>query len=222
MNYGDLQTQFQNLLNRRDCTPSQAQAFIQMAIPRIQRELRTPHLEKSISITIPNPYVGLVIPADYIELIDLIPLSTRAGLGTTSMQRMEKCDISRANVLALNAGIPAQYSRDGLVWVLGPSPVPGDVIKVRYYGFLGALTLAADTNTISIAAPDLITYCSLSYAGDFYTDKRVAGWEGRYGQIRDDLQMAADDDEEHGAAAVQPAFAYPSDMGGDYPYVFNQ
>jgi hypothetical protein len=199
VNYGDLQTQFLNLLNRRDCTASQAQAFLQMSIVRIQRELRTPALEKSTVATITNPYVGLPIPADFIELIDLIPLTMSGGSSTSSLVRLEKCDISRANVLAINTGIPEQYSRDGVVWVLGPAPLPGDTIKLRYYGFLSPLSLSTDTNTVSIAAGDLITYGALSYAGDFFTDKRVASWEGRYGQILGDLQMAADDDEEHGA-----------------------
>lgn len=216
MNYGALQTAFLGLLNRRDCTATQAQSFIQMALVRIQRELRCPAMEKTVVATIVTGYTGLVIPSDMIELQDLIPLTYSGGSTATDMKRMEKCDISRANVMSQTTGIPSQYSRDGGVWVLGPSPLIGDTIKIKYYAELGALAISADTNVISIIASDLIIYGALSYAGDFFTDKRVAGWEGRFMQIEQDLQEQADEDEEHGAAAVQPAYAYPNDLGDNY------
>jgi hypothetical protein len=177
-------------------------------------------MEKVSLITVDSTYAtagGLAIPSDFLELIDLIATSSQGV--TTNMQRMEKCDISRALLLAASTGVPAQYSRDGAVWVLGPKPLVGDIIKIKYYAALTPLVNAPDTNQLSNAAYDLMLYGALTFAGDFYTDKRVATWEARYTQIRDDLQMQADMDEESGAAAVQPAFAYPDDLGNDlFPY----
>jgi hypothetical protein len=224
MNYGDLQTAFLGLLNRRDCTATQAQSFLQMSIVRIQRELRCPAMEKTTVATIALGYAGLTIPSDLLELQDLIPLTYSGGSTTTNLVRMEKCDISRANVMSLTTGIPSVYSRDGGVWVLGPSPLVGDTIKIKYYAELGALAVSTDTNVISIIASDLILYGALSFAGDFFTDKRVGGWEARYVQICEDLQEQSDEDELHGAACVQPAFAYPDDLGDTdfYPYPNNQ
>lgn len=224
MNYGALQTQVLALLNRRDCTAAQAQTFIQMSIVRIQRELRCPAMEKTTVATIAIGYAGLTIPNDLIELRDLIPLTYAGGSTSTSMVRLEKCDISRANVLSINAGIPSLYSRDGGVWVLGPSPLVGDTIKIQYYAELGALSAPTDTNVISTIASDLITYGALSFAGDFFTDKRVGGWEARYVQICEDLQEQSDADELHGAACVQAAYSYPDDLGDSSyaPYPNNQ
>lgn len=219
MTYGDLQTNFLNLLNRRDCSTSQAQTFLQMSIQRIQRELRCPAMEKIVLATIGAGYAGLTIPSDLLELIDLIPITANGGSGVTNQERLEKCDISKANMLALNVAIPEFYARDGGVWLLGPAPSVGDTIKIKYYAELAPLVNSTDTNIMSIIAWDLIVYGALTYAGDFYTDKRTAGWEARFGQIKDDLQTQGDDDEESGAACVQPAFAYPDDTGDwDYPY----
>jgi hypothetical protein len=220
MLYSDIQTQFLGLLNRRDCTTTQVQGFIQNSILRIQRELRVPLMEKVTFVTVDSTYATagrLAIPSDFLELIDLIATSSQGS--ATNMQRMEKCDISRALLLAATTGVPAQYSRDGTVWVLGPQPVVGDVIKIKYYASLPALVNPTDTNPFTINAYDLLLYGALTFAGDFYTDKRVATWEARYTQIRDDMQSQADMDEESGAAAVQPAFAYPDDLGNDlFPY----
>jgi hypothetical protein len=74
MNYGELQAQFEGLLKRRDMTPTQSATFLQQAVSRVQRVLRIPPMEKSVSVT----YDGvtfqngeLPIPNDYLRLIAL-------------------------------------------------------------------------------------------------------------------------------------------------------
>lgn len=219
MNYGDLQTNFLNLLNRRDCTTAQAQTFIQMGLQRIQRELRCPALEKIGTVTIGSGYTGLVIPTDFLELIDIVPLSSNGGSGKTNQQRLEKCDISRANMLAIDVGIPEVYARDGYQWILGPAPSIGDTIKIKYYGEFAPLVVSTDANIITVVAWDLPLYAALVQAGIFWNDKRTGGWDAQYTAIEGALQSQADQDEESGAACVQPAFAYPDDLGdSDWPY----
>jgi hypothetical protein len=212
MNYNDIQTQFLGLLNRRDCTTTQAQAYIQTALQRVQRELRVPAMEKAVIATVAAGYAGLIIPQDFLELINIIPLMTNGGTEQTDMKRLEKCDISTALVKSINTGIPRQYARQGGVWILGAAPVLGDTIRIDYYAELGALVNPTDTNVVTLIAPDLLYYAALGYAGDFFVDKRKADWEARYQQILADLQDQADEDEQHGAAAVQPAFHYFDDM----------
>ena len=46
MNYGELKTHFEALLNRSDITSSLTETFISQGISRIQRQLRTPLNEK--------------------------------------------------------------------------------------------------------------------------------------------------------------------------------
>jgi hypothetical protein len=222
MNYSDIQAQFLSLLNRRDCTTAQAQGFIQMAMQRIQRDaIRIPAMEKSLIVTIQPGYTGLVIPSDLLELINLIPTSTNGGTGQSDFKRMEKCDITTALNMGIHVGVPRRYSRQGGVWILGAAPAIGDTIRIDYYAELAALVSPTDTNAITLIAPDLLIYGALCYAGDFYTDKRMANWEERFQQISTDLQNQANDDEDGGAAAVQGAFYYPDELndGWDiYPY----
>jgi hypothetical protein len=218
MNYSDIQAQFLGLLNRRDITTTQAQTFIQMALQRIQRDLRVPAMEKSVVVTIQSGFAGLVIPTDMLELINIIPTTTNGGVNTTDMKRIEKCDISTALVLAINTGVPQKYARQGGMWILGQRPVLNDTIRMDYYAELAALVNPTDTNVITIIAPDLLVYGALGYAGDFYKDVRTPDWEARFTQIMMALQDMANEDEENGAYAVQPAFNYPDELTDGWEY----
>jgi hypothetical protein len=210
--YSELQTQFLGLLNRRDATTTQAQAYIQNAIQVIQRELRCPAMEKSVVATIDDGYVGLPIPTDFLELQNLIPLTLDGGSTVSDYRRMEKTDISRALSAAVDTGLPRRYCRQGGLWVLAPSPVVGDTIRIDYWAELSPLVNPTDTNVISIIASDLIVYKALSLSSDFFNDPRGDKWEARYNQIFQDLQTQADEDEESGAAVVTAAYTYPDDF----------
>ena len=56
MNYGNLKTQFNNVLNRTDITSDLTTTFIDQGISRIQRSLRTPLNEKQYNYTIQHSY----------------------------------------------------------------------------------------------------------------------------------------------------------------------
>lgn len=207
--YQDIQNNVTALLNRNTATTAQIQAWIQNGIQRIQRELRCPAMEKTALITFsPSvPFTGITIPNDFIELIDIL---NRYG------KRLQKEDISRVTYLqnVAGPGLPQYYYRQGGLWLIGPAPVvtdPTEQMTIVYYGELAPLVNPADTNTITLISADLIVYAALSYAGDFYTDTRQQGWEQRYLQIRDDLQVMADEDESSGGATMSPAFFWPSD-----------
>lgn len=224
MNYGDLQTNFTNLLNRRDCTTAQAQSFLQQAIVRAQRELRVPALEKTLLVTVGSNWVGLPIPTDFLELIDIYDTS----VNQIAQQRCEKTDLTRAIELAANVGTPQVYCRQGGYWILGPAPTLGDVIQINYYGEVATVANPTDTNILLTIAWDLVMYGGLSLACDYFNDKRkgsqlapgpdgqpriVDGFEGRYNQIKDQLQNMAEVDDASGAVSVQPAYTYPDNYG---------
>lgn len=203
MIYGDIQNDFTALLNRRDCTTAQRNAFFNEAIQRIQREVRCPAMEKSVIYTVPSNYSGLTIPSDLLELISILPEACD--------DRLEKTSIERALKGAREPGAPKFYCRQGGVWVLAPAPQQADVIRVDYYAELGTLSAPTDEVPLTKIAPDLLKYAALSYAGDFFNDKRTPTWETRYTQIRDSLQNMADADETSGASVVTPAYSYPED-----------
>lgn len=215
MTYLELQTQFLALLNRRDCTVAMAKAFLQSAIQRIQRDIRVPALEKSVNVVVGVPFSGIVIPTDFLELINLIPTSTQGGTTVTDYKRLEKSDISTALVGALSTGLPRQYCRQGGLWILAPAPTELDAIRVDYYGEMTSLVNDADTNVFSVIVPDLIYYGALSYAGDYFVDNRKDSWEMRFSQVAASLEEQGDTDEQQGASVVMPAFHFPDDLTSD-------
>ena len=71
MNYGDLKSHFNDLLNRSDITAALTTRFIDQGIARIQRQLRTPMSERVLNITITSQTSSLTLPSDFLEIISL-------------------------------------------------------------------------------------------------------------------------------------------------------
>lgn len=205
MTLDGLKAHFTGLLNRRDLTAntSLVGTFIDQAILRVQRELRVPAMEKIASVTIADGYDGLAIPSDLLQLKEIRPQSSGVAL--------RKDTLDRATFAATAAGNPQIYSRRGSKWVIGPAPSSGDVVDVTYYAELPALVNGTDENVISIIAWDLIVYAALSYAAEYYVDKRQADFESRYQQILTDLQEQADADALGDDAVVSNCLVYPPD-----------
>lgn len=216
MNYGEMKARFSSLLNRRDCTTAQREAFLSDAHSRIGRDLRVPAMEKNLVVTIasgtnynvsPNP--GLAIPGDYLQLIKLHVYE----VGGTYKGTLKKSDLGRVMLLARSTGaVPSEYAREGRFWVLGPEPGDGTLLRANYYGEPERMLSDADTNEFSSIAPDLYVYGALSYAADHFGDSRSAAWEGRYQEIKGALQDQANRDELSGEAGVQPAYSFDDGM----------
>lgn len=215
--YQDIINMVTSLLNNRQASASQVQAWIQNGIQRIQRELRGPLMEKRSTVTIPANYQNLPIPTDLIELIDLI---------NSQGDRVTKKDITTVNQLAglgtslspVQIDFPQFYYRKTNFWLLGPTPAQGDTVEIVYYAELSPLINPTDTNVLTLIAPDLLWYAALTFAGDFFVDRRSDKWEQRYQQILGQLQSQADEDELSGGAAVTPAFFYPQPLDGGELY----
>jgi hypothetical protein len=217
--YSDLQTSVAGLLNRRDASTSQIQGWIQLALQRIQRELRIRAMEYTTFYTFPTntqDFIprsgslpsGLPIPADFLELIDILnPFG----------ERLTKQDVEKVMQAARVFGIGRVYYRLGSQWIIGEQPNPGDIYTLVYYQTLGPLVSPTDTNQLTSIAADLIIYGALTYAGDFYVDKRTPTWENKYGSIALSLQGMQDADELSGGAAVSLPIYWPDD-GVAYGY----
>ena len=204
MTYGELQTHFTAVLNRRDLTATLRDTFLQMGIARIQRELRAPFMEKSVLVTIGSSYDGIEIPSDYIALVALT-----ATVGTTTY-KLQRVDLETAKAEeAKGTAPPRVFARQGGKWVLGPTPAEDDVIRIDYYGEVGELSAADDENTLTIIAWDLIVYAALVLAAEYYLDRRLETFNDRYTQTLAALQGQADYDE------ISDAFMRPKDRFED-------
>lgn len=187
MNYGELKSHFQSILNRRDLTTSLRSTFIDMAISRIQRELRAPLMEKAVEVTISSDYDGLEIPSDYIALVALTVKDEEI--------KLQRVDLETAQLEARSQTWPRVFARQGGKWILGPTPTEDTVIRIDYFAEMGALSDDTDENTLTIVAPDLITYGALVYAAEYFLDRRLEAFEARYQAMLQAIQAQADYDE---------------------------
>lgn len=208
MNYGELKTQFIGLLKRRDMTDAQADTFIADAVTRIQRVLRIPPMEKSIAVTYDGDTFNngeLPIPSDYLRLI-AITATTPSG---------EEYEVKQKDLTTVlrdrqggATGCPRSFTRRGGLWHFGPVPPVGTTFRIDYYDEFPAFSGAASSNYLSAGASDLVRYGALSFAGDWFVDKRAPVWEGRFQSIIKEIQDQADADALMNAQA-SAAFEYP-------------
>lgn len=209
--YGEIRTKFLSRLNRRDCSNSLADGFLQDAITRTQRLLRVPAMERGVAITISdvsyfdNGY--LAVPVDYLKMREI---SVTLADGTKrSLVRKPLAEVQAGTALQ---DYPYSYARQGASFVLAPYPLVDQVIRIDYYAEFPTTDEVDDRTNLTDTASDLLVYGALSYAADHWSDKRGESFEGRYTQILSDIQAMADDDELAGTAVVQQGFTYPEDI----------
>jgi len=211
MTLAEVTAQFVSLMNRGDLRSNTAlqSTFLTQAVLRIQRELRAPFQEATIVYTIPNTYsstVGLAIPSDLLELIDLF-----AGANQEVVLQRVQLGTAKSVAAYWPAGGTNKFARIGGNWILAPAPNVGDIVTIQYYASFPALVNPSDTNTLTILAWDLLLYGALAAACDFYDDERLDKFEKRYTQIAGNLQNMADGDELTADAAMGPVYAWPND-----------
>jgi hypothetical protein len=205
MNYGELKTHFTSMLNRRDLTATLRDTFLQTGISRIQRELRAPFMEKTVLYTIGSTYDGVEIPADYIALIALTIVDQE-----TKLRRVE---LGQALESATRIGEPQVFARQVGKWVIGPTPVEDDVVRIDYVAEVEALENDEDENTLTIIAPDLVTYAALVLAAEYYLDRRLEYFETRYKDTLGLIQAQASDDELNNAVMLPSFYMVDDDCG---------
>lgn len=202
------------MMNRSDLsidTTGLATTFLNQSILRLQRELRVPFMEKIVRYTIPSTYdptLGLLLPSDLLELIDLNVDSDGDGIPDYPLQRVQ---LKEAMGASQHIGVPRVFARRGGYWVIGPQPGQGSVVEIVYYAEFAPLVNPTDTNTISRIAWDAVVYGALAAASDYYNDDRSQVFEARYSQITQNLQAMADSDELTADAAVRPALLFNND-----------
>lgn len=199
--YGEVKTEFTSLLNRRDITAAQTTTFVQNALRRAQRNLRVPAMEQAVEVEIGDDYAGLPLPSDYLQLIRLV---------NSDGEELERVDLTTANARAETTGVPKVFCRQGSKWVLGPTPLEDDTVRIDYFGQFEDLEEDADENWLTEIAPDLLVYGALSFAGKHFNDRRRQEWEQMYRDIFLELQDQGDRDELINAV-VMPAYALPID-----------
>jgi hypothetical protein len=201
MNYGDLKTHFNEVLNRSDISTVLTERFIDQGLARIQRSLRVPFMEKQRNYTISSSTSHITLPNDFLETRDLYH-SSGTTLERVSMETMQAL---KANSLV---GNPTKYAREQASLLLYPQPGDGTV-TLNYYGELEAFVSDSTETTITKVAPDLVIYAGLTFAADFYLDERSPLFEAKFKAFLEELQEQSNDQELNGGTqSISLAFTY--------------
>ena len=200
MNYGDLKSHFNDLLNRSDITSTLTTRFIDQGIARIERSLRTPMQEKLKNYTISGTTTEITLPTDFLETISLY----------ANEYELQRITMTKYREFANSAyqGKPQYYVREQEALKLFPQPTSG-TISLYYYGTFDALSADSDENILTKVAPDAAIYAGLTYAADYYLDNRAEIFEQKFRLFMDELQGQADDQElSGGTQSIAPAYDY--------------
>ena len=199
MNYGDLKTHFEAVLNRSDITAALTETFIGQGIARIQRQLRSPINERKADYTITSQTASVILPNDFLEIISIY--MGPHELSRISMSRYRELQGSG------EVGNPQVFTREQQRRLLHPQPASG-TLTLYYYCDFPPLVNNADETTSQVAS-DLVIYTALTYAADYFLDERSAIFEEKSGQFLAELQSQADDQELNGGSQIiQPAYRY--------------
>lgn len=204
MNYGDIKSHFDALLNRSDITPALTALFIDQGISRIERVLRTPLNEIVANYTFATQTASIAVPQDFLEIISVYYQDRE--LTRIPMSRM------RQYVQHPVAGKPMYFTREQQNLLLHPQPTTGD-LSIYYYGDFADMVANADENALAKAAPELIIYAGLTLAADYFLDERRDAFEARFLQILAEVQQQAHDQELQGGTQVISPSATYTDYG---------
>ena len=203
MNYGDIKSHFNDLLNRSDITPALTTRFIEQGIARIERQLRTPMNEKLRTYTITENTSEITLPSDFLEIISLY----------YNQYELQRIPMSKYREFVHNTftGSPRYFTRQQASLLLHPTPTSGSLV-LYYYGSFDTMTADSDENILASVASDTIIYAGLGYAADYYLDERAPIFEQKYTQFITEVQEQANDQELNGGVQqIQPSYSY-----GDY------
>ena len=200
MQYGDLKTHFEALLNRSDITAALTTTFIDQGIKRITRQLRTPINEKKANYTISAQTPSVILPNDFLEIISLY--MNQHELTRVTMNRYRELQDN------VTTGTPQVFTREQQRLLLYPQPTTG-TLTLYYYSDFPALVNNADENDLTTVASDLVTYAALTYAADYYLDERGSIFEDKYNIFLSELQEQSNDQELNGGTqSIEPAYRF--------------
>lgn len=200
MNYGDIKSHFNDLLNRSDITATLTTRFIDQGISRIQRQLRTPLNENLNTYTISSQTGSFTLPNDFLEIISLY----------YDEYELQRIPMAKYRAVATNptAGNPTTFTRQQSNLLVHPQPTTGSLV-LYYYGEFAPMSADSDENALAAVAPDLIIYAGLTYAADYYLDERAPIFEQKFNQFLTEIQEQANDQEMNGGIqAIQPTYTY--------------
>lgn len=175
-------------------TSAQAQDLITLGEDRIYREIKTRQMESSTAMAMTAGEI--TIPSNMIELRD-------AYLSANPQRALQRKtpDWIRTQYPDSSAyGKPRFIARDNGKFIFGPRPDSDYSVVVNYY----ARPVTAVGGTLSgilLSSPGLLLYAALSESEPFLgRDERVAVWEAKYQNLRNEILLEDKKEKTSGAA----------------------
>lgn len=103
-----------------------------------------------------------------------------------------------------SSGRPVHYATSGNKLYVGPTPDQPYTALFIYYAPMGIPSTSLDTNWVLENAPELLLFATLLEGSLFLKDDQRAGiWEGRFNQIKEEIELSEErEDKEGGGLAV--------------------
>ncbi len=177
MTKGELKAYFRGVLNRRDLTDVQAEFYIQSALTRLGRSLRTPGMEFLQELTV-DADGQIELPIYFLEHKDA---------WVTGQPSLNYIPIASFRRLVPYSGTPEKYTRVADKYLLYPTPAAGSTVWLHCYIDAQPLVVEADENIFTNTAPDLLMYAACAEACAFFVDDRMSTFESLYVQRLDEL-----------------------------------
>lgn len=204
MNYGEVKSHFEALLNRSDNTSALTTTFIDQGIRRVARMLRSGMNERVQVISLQQQTASFTLPANFIEFISLY-YADRELIRLPNSQFRPFAD-------SPIQGRPVHFTRQQETVFIHPQPSDGE-LTLYYYGDFDELSADSDTNALTTSAPDLLIYAALTYAADYYLDERATIFEQKFQAFLSEVQEQANDQELNGSTQIiAPAYRFEDDI----------
>lgn len=207
MNKATLRQRIKDLLNRSDLTDSVANSFIDQAMQRIQRQLRTPMNEKLGTFIIEQEYPEFGLPSEFLELISLTYFNEQGEVASV-LERVPITTLENKKRVQDVTGVPRFYARKHLDILIYPTPSVG-TMEIYYYAEFPSIDEINPEHVLTEVAPDLVIYGALSFAADYFIDERGPLFEQRFQTALQEIQDQSD--QQHlsgGIQTVQPAYDF--------------
>lgn len=183
-NYGELKTAVQNWLHRSDsATASRAPEWIELALTKINLELRIRAMEATSDITIDSQTESL--PTRFLGVrrfyISADPNRTLEYLAPDAFWRL---------YLSTQTNTPKAFTIEGENLVFGPTPDSTYAGKLLYWQGFASFSDDSDTNWLLSNAPGLLLYGALLEASAYFS-RPVADamqWALRYDSLIEDIK----------------------------------
>ena len=189
MSYSQLQTDIADFLNRQDLT-SVIPTFIRLVETRVNRVIRTRHMELRVLATITNQFSTL--PTDFLEMRNIQINSDPV----TALQYVTPQEADRIRQKQLQ-GPPRFFSVLSNRLELIPPPQEAIEAEMVYYQAIPPLTDASPTNWLLQKNYDVYLYGALAQAATYLKDDPSA-WVLLYNSALDEIVVDDQRSQFHG------------------------